>query len=117
MYTLTHNGEEVGTTNLERGDPSIQEVSGEFINVGGPKALAGWIKSVGGEEDDGVVYIALSKDFTLTDKAGKAVDFKEGTLISVPNENEVYLNVGGLSDEDYKTYFAEHMSAEESVSE
>lgn len=111
MYTLTHDGESVGNTKLERGDPSSYSVSGEFNNVGGPIALAGWIKSVGGNEDNGVVYIVLNNDFSLLDQGGKEVKFEEGTLISVPSEDEVFLEITGVSEEDYNTNFSEHLSA------
>ena len=111
MYTLNHDGERVGTTKLERGDPAELSVSGAFDNVGGAVAMAGWIKSVGGQEDDGVVFITLNEDFALIDQEGNEVRFSEGHLISVPQEHEVYLDITASSEEDYKTYFAEHVSA------
>ena len=113
MYTLTHEGEIVGSSKLERGDPSTHAVSGEFNNMGGAKTLAAWIKSIGGEEDEGVVFVALNKDFRLLDAAGNTVKFTEGNLISVPEEDEVFLDISGISEEDYKTHFAEHISAME----
>lgn len=111
MYTLTHEGDKVGTTNLERGDPSIFAVSGSFDNVGGASALAGWLKSIGGEEDKGVVFIALNNDFELLDANGNTIKFDEGHLIAVPADDEVFLDISGLSEEIYKTYFADHISA------
>ena len=111
MFTLTHDGDNVGTTKFERGDPSTHAVSGAFNNMGGSKAMAGWIKSIGGEEDDGVVFIVLNKDFTLLDEEGKVVKFQDGNLISVPAEDEVFLDITGLSEVDYKSYFSEHISA------
>ena len=111
MYTLTHDGEKVGSTLLERGDPSIQAVSGVFRNIGGAMALAGWIKSIGGQEDDGVVFVGIDEGFTLTNKEGNVISFKEGSLIVIPAEDEVYIDITGVSEEDYKTYFEEHMSA------
>lgn len=114
MYTLTHEGEHVGISKLERGDPSINSVSGVFNNMGGSKAMSGWIKSIGGEEDEGVVFIELNKDFSLLDETGKIVEFQAGNLISIAEEDEVFLDITGLSDEVYKTYFAEHITAMES---
>ena len=111
MYTLNHDGEKVGSTQLERGDPETHSVSGVFNNLGGSKALTGWIKSIGGAEDDGVVFVVLNNDFELINEAGEVVKFEEGNLIAVPEEDEVYLDITGLSKEDYKTYFAEHLSA------
>jgi hypothetical protein len=113
MFTLTHEGENVGTTKLEGGDPSTQEVSGVFYNVGGGVALAGWLKSIGGHEDEGVVFIVLNNDFTLIDADGTAIAFTEGNLIAIPDDDEAYLDINGLSEEDYTTYFAEHISAME----
>jgi len=111
MYTLSHAGEAIGITKLERGDPTTHAVSGEFMNMGGSKALAAWIKSIGGEEDDGVVFIALNEDFTLLDEEGKPIKFLEGNLISVPEEDEVFIDITCLNEEEYKTNFAEHVSA------
>ncbi len=111
MYTLTHEGEKVGTTKLERGDPSTRAVSGVFNNIGGAKALAGWIKSIGGEEDGGVVFIGLSKDFSLANLDEDTVDFTDATLIAIPEDDEVFLDITGLSENVYKTFFAEHISA------
>lgn len=116
MYTLTHKGEKVGTTKLERGDPSTRSVSGVFNNIGGAKALAGWIKSIGGEEDAGVLFVVLNKDFNLVDQDDNAVDFADSTLISVPEKDEVFLDIVGLSEEVYKDFFAEHISAMDSDS-
>jgi len=115
MYTLTHEGENVGHSKLERGDPSIHSVSGIFNNMGGSVALAAWIKSIGGKEDEGVIFIELNKDFSLIDDAGRVVDFQGGNLISIPDEDEVYLDITGVSDDDYKAYFAGHISAMDSV--
>ncbi|MFT7561390.1 MAG: hypothetical protein ACI93R_003316 [Flavobacteriales bacterium] len=111
MYILSHDGEQVGTTKLERGDPSMHEVSGVFHNVGGSKALAGWIKSVGGEEDGGVVFVVLNEDFTVVDQAGVEIKFQEASLISVPEDDEAFLDITGVSEEDYKTHFSGHISA------
>ncbi len=111
MFTLSHKGEKVGTTMLERGEPSERSVSGEFSNIGGAKALAGWIKSIGGQEDDGVVFVALDEGFTLVEKSGHEIKFKEAHLISVPNDDEVYLDINGVSEEHYNAYFANHQMA------
>ncbi len=111
MYTLTHEGEAIGSSKLERGDPSERTVSGVFNNMGGSKALAGWIKSIGGQEDGGVVFIELNNDFILLDHEGSAIEFQGGNLISVPADEEVYLDITGLSDEVYKNYFSDHISA------
>lgn len=111
MFTLSHDGENVGTSKLERGDPSTRAVSGAFNNIGGSKAMAGWIRSIGGKEDDGVVFIELNKNFALLDQEGNLVKFIDGNLISVPDEDEVFLDITGLSEEDYSAYFAEHISA------
>jgi len=111
MYTLNHAGESIGTTNFERGDPSALSVSGNFNNIGGSKAISGWIKSIGGEEDNGVVFIALNDDFTLLDQDGAEIAFAEGHLIAVPEEDEAFVDITSQSEEDYKTHFAAHISA------
>ena len=111
MYTLTHEGDKIGTTRLERGDPSVHAVSGEFVNVGGAGALAGWIKSIGGQVDDGVVFVPLNDDFELLDQEDKPIRFTEASLIAIPADDEAYLDVTGISAEDYKAYFAGHIAA------
>ena len=111
MFTLTHEGDNVGATKLERGDPAILAVSGAFINMGGAKALAGFIKSIGGSEDEGVVFVTLNDDFELKDEDGNRVAFAEASLIAIPADEEAYLDITGLSEEVYKTYFSEHLSA------
>jgi len=111
MYILTHEGEKIGTTKLERGDPSKYAVSGVFNNIGGAKALAGWIKSIGGEEDEGVVFVGLNKEFSLVDQDENAIDFADATLIAIPEDDEVFLDITGLSEEVYKSFFTEHLSA------
>lgn len=111
MFTLIHEEEPIGITKLERGDPSALTVAGAFENIGGAKALAGWIQSVGGLEDEGVVYIALDDTFALLDPNGEAVKFTEGHLIAVPSEDEAFLDLAGLSIQDYQTYFAKHITA------
>lgn len=116
MYTLTHVGESIGTTKFERGDPSAFSVSGAFNNIGGSKVIAAWIKSIGGEEDDGVVFIALKEDFTLLDQDGRAIEFAEGHLFAVPEEDEAFVDITSLSEEDYKAHFAAHISAMENDS-
>ena len=111
MYTLTHEGESVGTTNFESGDPAALSVSGAFNNVGGSKAMAGWIKSIGGEEDNGVVFVALNGDFALLDHDGEAIDFAEGHLIAVPAEDEVFVDITSRTEEEYQDNFTAHISA------
>ena len=110
MYKLIHKGDSIGNSLLERGDPEAFTASGVFNNMGGAKALSGWIKSVGGEEDKGVVFIELNEDFELVGEDGNKLNFSDAHLIAVPDEDETYLDIS-LSKEDYNTHFAEHISA------
>ena len=111
MFSVMHNGDVLGTTNLESGDPAELTVSGIFHNVGGPIGLAAWIKGNGGEEDKGAIYVTLNNDFSLLSSDGDTISFKEGTLIAVPDEDEAFLEISGLKQEDYKKYFPEHVAA------
>lgn len=111
MYTLNHEGEKVGVSKLESGDPSIFSVSGIFNNIGGAKPLAAWIKSIGGAEDDGVVFIALNEAFNVVNSDGHSISFQEGNLIAIPNDDEVYLDLTGVSEEDYAANFSSHLNA------
>ena len=111
MFFLTHCGDKIGSSNLESGDPSILAVSGAFNNIGGAKPLAAWIQSIGGAEDDGVVYVNLNQDFALTNDDGVAVNFAEGSLIAIPADDEVYLDLTGVPESDYKIHFSAHLHA------
>lgn len=113
MYTLTHEGEGIGFTQFESGDPTELSVSGAFINVGGAKAISGWMKSIGGKEDDGVVFISLNNDFALLNNDGVGIDFAEGHLIAVVADDEVFLEITCRTEDDYKANFSAHMSAME----
>ena len=112
MFILNHEGEKIGTTMLERGEPSDRAVSGQFFNLGGAMAIAGWIKSIGGQEDNGVIFITLNEDFELIEKSGQVITFEQAHLISVPDEEEVYLDVSGVAEQAYDQFFANHQIAE-----
>ena len=111
MFELLHGGESIGRSRLESGDPAAGTVSGVFINLGGAKALARWIKSVGGQEEDGAVFISMDQDFALENSEGEAVRFTEGTLIAVPAEDETFVELTGISSQDYRTHFSGHLAA------
>ncbi len=111
MYTLTHEGENVGRTKLERGDPTTYSVSGAFENIGGAAALAAWLISIGAEQDDGVVFVDLNPSFTLVNPLGEVLKFDSGSLIAVPGEDEAFLDIVGLSEADYKAHFPQHIAA------
>lgn len=109
-FTLTHEGDVIGTSKLERGDPEILSVSGLFTNVGGPTALAEWIKSIGGKTEDNVVFIDLHETFALVDDYGSTIVFAEGSLIAIPGEDEAYLDIQGISPDLYQQYFPRHIA-------
>ena len=111
MFELLHANENIGRSRLESGDPATQTVSGIFYNVGGAKALAGWIKSIGGAEEAGAVHISMDKDFQLLTSDGQAVPFAQVTLISVPDEDETFVEISGIPDLDYVTHFTGHVAA------
>ena len=109
-YTLTHEGDKIGTSSLESGDPSILAVSGMFLNTGGAKAMAGFLKSIGGKEDQGVFFVELTDAFKLYDEDRNAITFSEGNLIAIPADEEVFLDIVGLSEADYEKYFPGHLA-------
>ncbi len=110
-FTLMHDGERIGTSNLERGDPAERSASGVFNNIGGAKALAGWLKSIGGAEDEGVTYVAVGEEFELQSDDGQTVDFGEGTLIAVPEADETFLELTEIPESTYTAHFADHIAA------
>ncbi|MDK2776306.1 MAG: hypothetical protein KYX62_01430 [Pseudomonadota bacterium] len=110
MFTLTHEGDVIGTSRLERGDPAVFSVSGIFNNVGGPETLAAWMRSINGKEEDNIVYIDLQAPFKLVDAYGDTLTFSAGTLIAIPDEEEAFLDIEGLTEEDYRTHFRRHLA-------
>jgi hypothetical protein len=111
MFKLLHSGESVGQSMLESGDPEAYSVSGLFLNAAGAKALAGWIRSVGGSEEEGAVYIELNEDFDVQDGEGQSIPFAAGTLISVPAEEEAFVELTGIPPENYVSHFKGHIAA------
>ena len=111
MFNLLHEGERIGGSRLESGDPEARSVSGVFFNMGGSTALAGWLKSIGGQEDEGVVFLVMNDDFELQDGEGLKVPFAEGTLISVPGEDEAFIELSDIPEGHYSTHFAGHIAA------
>ncbi len=85
-------------SNLESGDPTERSASGVFYNIGGAKALAGWIRSIGGAEDEGVTYVAVGEEFELQSEDGQNIQCGEGTLIAVPETDETFLEFAEIPD-------------------
>ena len=110
-FTLLHDGERIGTSNLERGDPAERSASGVFYNIGGARALAGWMRSIGGAEEDGVTYVAIGAEFELQADDGQTVDCDEGTLIAVPETDETFLEFTDIPEQSYRANFADHIAA------
>lgn len=111
MFKILHEGESLGTTLFESGDPAAHSVSGAFNNLGGAIALSAWIVSNGGTEDGEAVYVVFTDAFSVTTADGAVLDIKEGTLIAVPDEGEAYIEIVLRDEQDYRRYFPEHLSA------
>ena len=111
LFTLLHAGDAIGTSNLESGDPDSTSASGVFNNLGGAKALAGWLKSIGGSEDEGAVFVGLDQDFELQTREGDKIAFSEGSLIAVPEADETFLELSGIPQQTYRAFFAGHIEA------
>lgn len=110
-FRITHEGDLIGSTHFEGGDPDSRGVSGVVHNRAGAKALAGWIMSIGGAEDDGAVYIELGAAFLIQDDAGNSMPFDEATLIALPEDGEAYIDVTGIPGEIYHAHFMHHVQA------
>lgn len=110
-FRIRHEGDLIGSTLFEGGDPDSRGVSGALHNAAGAKALAGWILSIGGAEEDGAVFIELGADFLIQDDAGNAIPFAEATLIALPAEDEAYIDVLGIPSDDYHAHFMHHVEA------
>lgn len=110
MFTLHHQGEALGTSNLGQAEPEARSVSGVFDNMGGPIALAGWIMAQGGTEDGDVVYLALGEDFKIT-KGETPIQYDEAVLIAVPDESEAYLEITFHHADEYQQFFMSYALA------
>jgi hypothetical protein len=110
-FRITHEGDTIGTTLFEGGDPDARGVSGQLHNPAGSRALAGWILSIGGSEDDGAVFVEMDSNFRIQDGEGTDIPFGEATLIALPGEDEAYIDVSGIPEERYYALFMHHVTA------
>jgi hypothetical protein len=115
MFYLKFNGESIGSSNLENGDPEKFSVSGDFANVGGPETLAKWLKHLGGTEEKGITHFVLDERFLLATEDDQEIGYAEATLIAVQETNEAFIDVTGIPEEDYKACFAKHIRALQNI--
>ncbi|MFT7287318.1 MAG: hypothetical protein ACI87W_001431 [Halieaceae bacterium] len=111
MFSVLHAGDRIGGSHLEGGDPADRSVSGIFYNVGGAKALEGWMKSVGGTQDGEALFLVMNDEFALQTEEGEAISFTEGTLIVVAAEEETFVEFMDLPEAAYNEHFSDHLKA------
>ncbi len=113
MYYVKFDGERIGSSYLENGDPEIFSVSGSFTNVGGAEALAKWLKHLGGTEEEGTTHLVLNEKFSMETAEEENISYTEATLIAIPDSDEAYIDVTGVPEESYRAIFAKLVDAYE----
>lgn len=109
MYRLIHQNKIIGTSQLESGDPSIGSASGELVEAGTCEAMAAWIQAEGGVQEDGVHLLEIDSSFLVMIGADTAIPFEGGSIICVPEEDEIFLEIAGIPAPEYAHFFPKHV--------
>ncbi len=109
MYRLVFRNQELGKSLLESGDPSIFTVSGELIEAGTAEGMSKWIMEEGGMEDDGVFLLPLDNRFLVVLGEHTPVPFSQGSIICVPEEDEIFIELEGIPAPEYSHFFTDHI--------
>lgn len=110
MFRLIYKNKVVGVSKLESGDPSIRSVSGVLRDAGTCREFSEWILNEGGHYEDGVYLLAIDTRFLVVLGEHTPVPFAEGSLICVPEENEMYLELVGIPRPEYQHFFPAHLA-------
>lgn len=110
MFRLVYQNKVVGSCKLESGDPSIGCASGQLVESGTAIELSHWIMSEGGVEDDGVFLLELDKRFIVVLGEATPIPFSEGSVICVPTEDEIFLELVGIPEAEYAHFFPQHLA-------
>ena len=111
MFRLIHQDRIIGASKLESGDPSIGCVSGELVESGTTKELSEWIVSKGGVEEDGAFLLEIDSNYLVVLGEHTPIPFAEGSIICVPEEDEVYLELVGIPKPEYAHFFPAHIES------
>lgn len=111
MFRLVYQNEVKGTSKLDSGDPSMGCASGSLVEAGSCEDMGKWILDQGGVLDDGVYFLELDKRFLVLLGEHTPVPFASGSLICVPSEGEIFLELTGIPKPEYAHFFAEHVKA------
>lgn len=111
MFRLIYKNKVVGVSKLESGDPSIGCVSGELFDAGDCASLAEWMLSEGGVHEEGIALLMLDSRFLVLVGENTPVPFADGSLICVPEENEMYLELVGIPRPEYMHFFPAHIAS------
>lgn len=111
MFRLIHENKALGSSKLESGDPEIGCASGEFVEAGTCDELSAWIVAQGGVEEDGVFLLEINSDYMVILGEHTPVPFKEGSVICVPGEDEMYLELVGIPAPEYAHFFPQHLAS------
>ncbi len=111
MFRLVYQNKVVGTTMLESGDPSLGCASGALVEAGTCAAMGDWILAQGGAEDDGVFFLEIGREFLALLGEHTTVPFETGSIICVPESDEIFLELDGIPAPEYAHFFPEHVKA------
>ncbi len=111
MFRLVHQNKVVGTSMLESGDPSLGCASGAMVEAGTCEAMSAWILDQGGAEDEGVFFLAIGGAFIALLGEHTTVPFDTGSIICVPESDEIFLELAGIPAPEYAHFFPEHVKA------
>ncbi len=111
MYRLIHENNVIGVSALESGDPAIGSASGDLGESGTSEGLSQWILSKGGVEEDGVFLLEIGKAFLVVSGDQTPVPFSGGSIICVPADDEVFLELTGIPAPEYVHFFPRHVKA------
>lgn len=109
MYKLVYRNQELGKSLLESGDPALFSVSGQLIEAGTSEKMSEWILAQGGVEDQGVYLLELDNRFLVLVGKHTPIPFSEGSLICVPDEDEIFLELVGIPGPEYSHFFSGHI--------
>lgn len=111
MFRLVYQNKAMGACKLESGDPAIGSASGELVEAGTCEALSKWIIEQGGVSDDGVFVLELDERYLVVLGEHTPIPFAEGSVICVPAEDEMFLELMGIPRPEYAHFFPHHVAA------
>ncbi|WP_086929622.1 hypothetical protein [Agarilytica rhodophyticola] len=111
MFRLLFRNKLIGVTKLESGDPSICCASGELVEAGTCEDLSRWMLEEGGVEEDGAFLLEMDNRFLVVLGEHTPIPFAQGSIICVPEEDEIFLDLQGIPGPEYAHFFPQHIAS------